>query len=201
MKLTALFVAAAQAKENYIIGGSIVKAHSEPYILSLQRGGSHFCGGTLVSSRYGVTASHCYYSANTVTAVAGAHNIKKNESSQQKKNLSTYTKHPQYNSRTMQNDIAAIKYPSELHCVNVNIISNKVCGDRSHYNGGILKGMYCAGVTGGGKDACQGDSGGPTKYNNKLVGATSWGIGCAQAKYPGVYADVAVYRNWIDSQM
>ena len=36
MKLTALFVAAAQAKENYIIGGSIVKAHSEPYILSLQ---------------------------------------------------------------------------------------------------------------------------------------------------------------------
>ena len=64
-----------------------------------------------------------------------------------------------------------------------------------------FQGMYCAGVTGGGKDACQGDSGGPTKYNNKLVGATSWGIGCAQAKYPGVYADVAVYRNWIDSQM
>lgn len=31
---------------------------------------------------------------------------------------------------------------SELHCVNVNIISNKVCGDRSHYNGGILKVPY-----------------------------------------------------------
>jgi len=93
------------------------------------------------------------------------------------------------------------KYPSELHCVNVNIIKNSVCNDRSHYNGSILKGMYCAGVTGGGKDACQGDSGGPTKYNNQLVGATSWGIGCAQAKYPGVYTDVAMYRTWIDSQM
>ena len=61
--------------------------------------------------------------------------------------------------------------------------------------------MYCAGVNGGGKDACQGDSGGPTKYNNQLVGATSWGIGCAQARYPGVYADVAIYRSWIDSKM
>ena len=36
MKFSALFVAAAQAKENYIIGGGVVRPHSEPYILSLQ---------------------------------------------------------------------------------------------------------------------------------------------------------------------
>ena len=36
MKFPALFVAAAQAKENYIIGGSVVRPHSEPYILSLE---------------------------------------------------------------------------------------------------------------------------------------------------------------------
>ena len=104
------FVAAALGGENKIIGGSVPSAHSEPYILSLQRSGSHFCGASLVSTTYGICASHCYYSANSVTAVAGAHNIKKNESSQQKKVLSKFTKHPSYNSRTMQNDIAVLKF-------------------------------------------------------------------------------------------
>ena len=53
------------------------------------------------------------------------------------------------------------------------------------------------------KDACQGDSGGPatTSENGSLVlaGATSWGYGCAQANYPGVYADLHYYRDWINS--
>jgi len=52
------------------------------------------------------------------------------------------------------------------------------------------------------KDTCQGDSGGPlvcqsSPGNWKLVGATSWGYGCAYKTYPGVYADVAHYRKWI----
>merc|ERR1712176_575444 len=246
MKLICGLVALCHAGEK-IIGGSVVTPHSEPYILSLQRSGSHFCGATIVSSGYGICASHCYYSANSVTAVGGAHNIKRSESSQQKIVLSKFTKHPSYNSKTMANDIAVLKfsksfnlnsyvkainmprshssgwlnagsrvrvcgwgntstgiianYPSELNCVNVNIISNSDCNKRNSYNGAILDGMYCAGVSGGGKDACQGDSGGPTTYQNQVIGATSWGYGCAQANYPGVYSDVAYYRNWIDSQM
>ena len=91
-------------------------------------------------------------------------------------------------------------YPNELHCVNVNIISNQDCNARNSYNGAVLAGMYCAGVNGGGKDACQGDSGGPTTYNNQVIGATSWGIGCAEANYPGVYTDVAMFRTWVDQQ-
>ena len=77
------------------------------------------------------------------------------------------------------------------------------------FSGGILSGMFCAGLSQGGKDACQGDSGGPVTKDFEtsvsdsiLVGATSWGYGCAQPNYPGVYSDVAMFRtDFIDENM
>nr|CAD7439485.1 unnamed protein product [Timema bartmani] len=61
----------------------------------------------------------------------------------------------------------------------------------------ITNTMICAGVTAGGKDACQGDSGGPLVWGNQLVGITSWGSGCAQRGFPGVWANVASLREWV----
>ncbi|CAB3232984.1 unnamed protein product [Arctia plantaginis] len=59
--------------------------------------------------------------------------------------------------------------------------------------------MICAGLLDiGGADACQGDSGGPLVHNGIVVGVTSWGLGCALPLYPGVYAKVSRYSNWID---
>ena len=69
-------IASLASAENYVIGGEIVAPNSEPHILSLQRSGSHFCGGTVVSATHGISAAHCYTSPHQTTFVAGAHNIK-----------------------------------------------------------------------------------------------------------------------------
>ena len=55
--------------------------------------------------------------------------------------------------------------------------------------------MLCAGYLGrGGTDTCQGDSGGPllvpTSVGFRQAGITSWGAGCADKDYPGVYARI-----------
>ena len=58
--------------------------------------------------------------------------------------------------------------------------------------------MLCAGLDVGGKDTCSGDSGGPLlTANGELVGLTSFGVGCAQPKSPGVYSRVSSANFWI----
>jgi len=52
-------------------------------------------------------------------------------------------------------------------------------------------------------DTCQGDSGGPLMafVNNTwiLAGLTSFGQGCAEAGYPGVYTRVSSFISFIDA--
>merc|ERR1712012_1261432 len=54
-------------------------------------------------------------------------------------------------------------------------------------------------------DSHQGDSGGPfvcmENGNPVITGVVSFGIGCALADYPGVYARVTQYLPWIRANM
>jgi secreted trypsin-like serine protease len=81
----------------------------------------------------------------------------------------------------------------------VDVVGTSKCNDPAIYDGAVTATMFCAGL--GFADACQGDSGGPAigyvdgeKY---LVGITSWGVGCTNRKFPGVYVNVAKYAGWL----
>lgn len=89
----------------------------------------------------------------------------------------------------------------KLMAVDLPIISNAEAN--KSYEGAVTENMIAAGyIKVGGKDACQGDSGGPfivkdQNLNLVLAGATSWGIGCAQPNFPGLYANLAVLGDWV----
>lgn len=84
-----------------------------------------------------------------------------------------------------------------LRAAHVSIVSHQSCSEAYRQISIITSGMICASAINPPRDACQGDSGGPLVANGYLVGIVSWGEGCANAFYPGVYTRVSQYEDWI----
>ena len=102
-------------------------------------------------------------------------------------------------------DINSITMNSWLHEVDVNVFADGDCGS---WNGQMTADMICAGVKEGGKNSCRGDSGGPLIASDpmrngamSLIGVVSFGFGCGDPDYPGVYAEVSHFITWLNQQM
>lgn len=86
--------------------------------------------------------------------------------------------------------------------VTVEILSNAACQVSYDDRAWITRNMLCAGRVG--KDSCRGDSGGPGMVRDlvhgrmRLAGVVSFDIGCARPEFPGVYARVVRYLDWIE---
>uniref|UniRef100_A0A8C0G4I4 Peptidase S1 domain-containing protein n=1 Tax=Bubo bubo TaxID=30461 RepID=A0A8C0G4I4_BUBBB len=94
----------------------------------------------------------------------------------------------------------------KLHQLEVPILVLDTC--QSYYinlPSKVTQRMICAGFPlEEGKDSCTGDSGGPLVCPSEdnsgfytLHGITSWGLGCGEKSYPGVYTNVGVFVDWI----
>jgi len=95
-------------------------------------------------------------------------------------------------------------WPDRVRKAEVPIQSDADCA--SVYSGFVAPDMICAGFEIGGADSCQGDSGGPLMiaYGDGTylqLGVVSWGNGCADPGYFGVYSLVIPYTCWIAETM
>lgn len=98
-----------------MVGGSSANAGQFPYVVSLRTASNnrHFCGGTIHTARYVLTAAHCM--ANKVSlnvrVVAGSVSLSSGGTSYP---VSTITSHPNYNAYTYLNDIAVLRTSSSI---------------------------------------------------------------------------------------
>ena len=91
--------------------------------------------------------------------------------------------------------------PTILQKLDIEVFPTETCANIYESINTMTDRMFCAGYLEGGKDSCHGDSGGPLVHNNQLIGVVSWGIQCALPNYPGVYANIANLRPWIDANI
>lgn len=97
----------------------------------------------------------------------------------------------------------------------VNVVSNNQCrqaqgcigpGQCYGYQNIIKSNMLCAQSPG--QDSCQGDSGGPLIVpgneedgsGDTIVGIVSFGVGCAEPLFPGIYARISSAEPWVAAE-
>ncbi|XP_030644550.1 trypsin-3-like [Chanos chanos] len=102
---TALAVPVEQSDEK-VVGGYECPRHSVPYQASLNAG-YHFCGGSLITSQWVISAAHCFDYYTQVRL--GEHDIAVNEGTEQFIDAEKLIRHPYYNSYNLDNDIMLIK--------------------------------------------------------------------------------------------
>ncbi|XP_077277070.1 trypsin-1 [Temnothorax americanus] len=234
-------------KHNRIVGGVETIVNQYPWMALLMYRGQFYCGGTVINSRYVLTAAHCIdrFDANKLIVRILEHDRNlTGESKTQDFQVEKTIKHSGYSTTNYDSDIALLKLrnaitfedlmrpaclPEQaktfagekgivtgwgavkeggsvspfLQEVVVPILTNKECRATKYPSRRITDNMLCAGFKEGGKDSCQGDSGGPLHIEknsvHQVVGVVSWGEGCAQPGYPGVYTRVNRFLSWIAS--
>ena len=99
------------------------------------------------------------------------------------------------------------EYPGRMQEVDVSIVSDSSCAnDYSSTDTPIVGSlMVCAALPGA--DSCQGDSGGPlfvaVSGGYRQIGIVSFGLGCADPDFPGVYTQLSASAigNFIQSNL
>lgn len=208
--------------EPYIIGGRVV---TTPYsfFASLQRGGRHFCGASLVAPQWLVTAKHCVQGSTGGGFSARIGSV----------NTGTGGELITAASATLgANDIAVVRLSRAatskpikiashppVGSVNTLIGHGQTCGNPgcggaspqlrevestrvadSRCTASFKPGQEICFQGAPGTSACYGDSGGPSILNGELTGATSRSgnnsSNCLNG--PGIYNSVPGYKAWIN---
>ena len=108
-----------ESRRRPIIAGKSASVSQFPYqagLIMKVSESNYLCGGSLISSTRVLTAAHCAKDVSSAIIILGAMNLYEYEPFQVRISVpaSAIVSHPQYNSKTFQNDIAIIKLPSAV---------------------------------------------------------------------------------------
>ncbi|XP_066290427.1 apolipoprotein(a)-like [Branchiostoma lanceolatum] len=110
-----------------IVGGKVAVPGAWPWMAFLYRKGlGHLCGGTLISSRWVLTAAHCLTgrSADEIEVYLGKHHEDKTDPMEQRFSVKKIIIHEGFSLPSYRNDVALIKLPRRAM---LNEIANLAC--------------------------------------------------------------------------
>merc|ERR1711892_48390 len=99
-----------------IVGGAEATPHSYPWMAALFVDDAWFCGGTLISDEWVLTAAHCAKDASEMKVMLGAHNVR-DDSEEGRIELVTrdFFTHEKYSQITLHNDLALVHLPEAVN--------------------------------------------------------------------------------------
>ncbi|EFX79603.1 chymotrypsin-like protein [Daphnia pulex] len=107
-----------QAKSaSRIVGGTEAVPNSLPWQVALFIDDKYFCGGSLISNEWVMTAAHCADGAVFFNILLGSHNVRlaaADEPTRVEVTSFDYTVHPDWASLRIRNDVALIKLPAPI---------------------------------------------------------------------------------------
>ncbi|KAL3268021.1 hypothetical protein HHI36_007154 [Cryptolaemus montrouzieri] len=112
-----------------IVGGQKCYVEQYPFIVSIRttKRYSHFCGGSLISSRWVLSAAHCFEGSVSrrpwqVTVILGISTLQRSRSQAIK--VKSIFMHKSYNPKTVENDIALLimRHRATMHIGTVGFI-------------------------------------------------------------------------------
>jgi len=98
-----------------IVGGHEAAENEWPWQVALFIDDAWFCGGSLISDEYVMTAAHCADGASYFDIMAGAHNVRAS-SEPHRVEITSYEgfTHPDWDSDTLEGDIALVRLPEKI---------------------------------------------------------------------------------------
>ncbi|XP_078405738.1 ovochymase-2-like [Cetorhinus maximus] len=98
---------------NRIVGGKESEPGAHPWQVSLKRRKTHYCGGTIISEKWVLTAAHCIRDRNILTVLkvtAGEYNLKNLDKEEQTQTVKRIIIHPKFKAAyPVEYDIALLE--------------------------------------------------------------------------------------------
>ncbi|XP_073512101.1 trypsin-3-like [Phyllobates terribilis] len=102
-------VAAPLDDDDKIINGYECPRHSQPWQVYFTYSGKRWCGGSLITARWIISAAHCYKQPKTLVAHLGEHDTTKEEGSEQHIQVEKAYQYFHYNEYYTDHDFMMVK--------------------------------------------------------------------------------------------
>ncbi|CAN0190698.1 unnamed protein product [Lampetra fluviatilis] len=103
-----------------IVGGRNSEPGGQPWQVSLKRGSAHFCGGTIIDTRWVLTAAHCIPPRDrnfekTLSVVVGEYDMETSDDEEQTLRVSRVIVHPKFRPlNPVNNDVALLELTKDI---------------------------------------------------------------------------------------